>query len=445
MTFAGPPGTSSPQGGQANADRGLRMRLLMERLYPWCRSLTGPGVHATLDALAESLPLEKVATPSGTQVFDWVVPDEWTPRRARLTDASGSVLADLEDHTLHLMGYSVPFEGRLGRDELAPHVHTLPEHPSWIPYRTSYYTPGWGFCLPHERWEAAGEGPFDVVVDSSLEPGELVYGEVVLPGQTEEEVLISAHVCHPSLVNDNLTGIVAAVELALALAAAPRRYTYRFVFAPGTIGSLVWLSRNRDGWQRIRHGLVLTGLGGGGPLVYKRTRRGDRPVDAAAAHVVRRRGGTVRDYSPWGYDERQYNALGFDLPVGRLTRTPHGEYPEYHTSADDLDFVGDDELSDAVEALLEVLAVLEGDDVYVNTSPFGEPQLGKRGLYPSVGGEAAGDAVMAMLWCLALSDGQTGLLAVADRAGLPFASVRVAADRLKNAGLLRVPGADAHE
>ncbi len=415
------------------------MRALLERLYPWCRSLTGPGVRDTLAALAERLPLQLVETPSGTQVFDWEVPDEWTPRGARLTDAGGRVLADLADHSLHLVGYSIPFQGRLSREELAPHVHTLPEHPTWIPYRTSYYTPQWGFCLPHERWAAAGDGPFDVVVDTTLEPGHLVHGELVLPGSSEEEVLVSAHVCHPSLVNDNLSGIAVAAELAAALAQRPRRYTYRFLFAPGTIGSLVWLARNRERWSKVRHGLVLTGLGGGGPLVYKRTRNGARTVDAAAGHVVRRRGGELREYSPWGYDERQYNALGFDLPVGRLSRTPHGEYPEYHTSADDLDFVADDELAESFDAVVEIVDVLEGESTYVNTSPFGEPQLGKRGLYPTTGGLAAGEAVLAMLWALALSDSETGLLAIAERADLPFASLRSAADRLLEAGLLRDP------
>ena len=374
--------------------------------------------------------------PPAPPVFDWAVPDEWTPRRARLTDASGRVVADLVDHTLHLVSYSVPFEGRLTRDQLAPHVHTLPEHPSWIPYRTSYYTPAWGFCLSHEAWEAAGEGPFDVVVDTSLKPGALVYGELVIPGLVDEEVLVSSHVCHPSLVNDNLTGIVVALELARAIAVTPQRLTYRFVFAPGTIGSLTWLSRNREGWSRVRHGLVLTGLGGGGPLVYKRTRQGERPVDEAAGHVVRRRGGSVRDYAPWGYDERQYNALGFDLPVGRLTRTPHGEYPEYHTSADDLDFVDDDDLAGAFDALVEIVDVLRGRGRLSQPTPFGEPQLGKRGLYPAVGGQAASDEVMAMLWCLALSDGATGLLAIAERANLPFAAIRDAADKLVTAGLL---------
>jgi aminopeptidase-like protein len=426
-------------------DRRTSMRQTLERLYPWCRSLTGPGTRDTLEAIAERLPLHIVETPSRTRVFDWEVPDEWTPRGARVTDASGRVIADLADHTLHLVGYSVPFRGRLSRAELAPHIHTLPEHPDWIPYRTSYYTPEWGFCLPHERWLAAGDGPFDVVVDTTLEPGNLHHGELVLPGLSDGgEVLVSAHVCHPSLVNDNLSGIAVAVELAAALARRPRRLTYRFVFAPGTIGSLVWLSHHQEGWSRIRHGLVLTGLGGGGSLVYKRTRHGSRHVDAAAEHVVRRRAGSVRAYAPWGYDERQYNALGFDLPVGRLTRTPHGEYAEYHTSADDLDFVGDDELADAFDAVVEIVDVLEGEAAYTNTSPYGEPQLGKRGLYPSTGGTSAGDDVMAMLWCLAYSDSETGLLAIAERADLPFAAIRSAADRLLAAGLLR-EGQDAGE
>jgi aminopeptidase-like protein len=270
-----------------------------------------------------------------------------------------------------------------------------------------------------------------------LAPGELVYGEVMLPGREQGEVLVSAHVCHPSLVNDNLTGIAVALELLALLAAQPeRRYSYRFVFAPGTIGSLAWLWRNPEARSRVAHGLVLTGLGGGGPLVYKQTRRGTTAVDAAAAHVVGRRRGEVRRYSPYGYDERQYNAVGFDLPVGRLTRTPHGEYPEYHTSADDLDFVADDELEDALGAVAELVAVLEGDRRYVNLSPYGEPQLGKRGLYPTMGGRSATDAVMAMLWTLAYADGDSSLLDVAELADLPFSAVRRAADDLAAAGLL---------
>jgi aminopeptidase-like protein len=282
------------------------------------------------------------------------------------------------------------------------------------------------------------EGPYDVVVDADVGPGELSIGEVVLPGESTDEVLVHVHTCHPSLVNDNLSGIVVATELAGALAALPRRrLTYRFVLAPGIIGSLAWLTLHEGQLDRIRHGLVLAGLGGPGPLVYKRTRHGDRDVDRAAVHVVERSGGEVRDYSPYGYDERQYNSLGYDLPVGRLTRTPHGEYAEYHTSADDLDFVKDVELVGAYAAVGRILEVLEHDAANHNLSPHGEPQLGRRGLYPTLGGKAATEAMMALLWTMACSDGATGLLQVAERAGLDFAVVARAARDLEAASLLR--------
>ena len=413
------------------------MRRQMDRLYPLCRSLTGDGVRATLDVVGESVPLTRHEVPSGTQVFDWTVNDEWNVQDAYIADPEGRRLVDFRACNLHLVSYSVPVRARMTLEELRPHLFTLPEHPMWIPYRTTYYNRTWGFCLSQRQLDALGPGPFDVVVDTTLAPGSLSYGELVLPGQREEEVLISAHVCHPSIANDNLSGIAVATELASALRALPsRRWTYRFLFGPGTIGSLTWLSRNPEAIPRIRAGLVLTGLGGPGSLVYKATRRGDRAVDRAVSHVVRRRGGEVRAYSPYGYDERQYNAVGFDLPVGRLSRIPHGEYPEYHTSADNLDYVHTRELEDALGALLEVVEVLEHDDVFRNLAPYGEPQLGKYGLYPSVGGRSASDAVMAMLWTLGHSDGSTSLLQIADLAGLPFSQVREAAGRLEPAGLL---------
>jgi aminopeptidase-like protein len=345
-------------------------------------------------------------------------------------------VVDFAEHNLHLVGYSPPARTRLSLAELRPHLHTLPDHPDWIPYRTSYYHRDWGFCLTARRLAELADGAYDVVVDTTLAPGELVYGELLVPGETEEEVIVTSHVCHPSLANDNLSGLTVAVELAALLGARSNRYSYRFLFAPGTIGSLTWLSRNADVLPRIRHGVVLTGLGGGGPLIWKRTRHGSRQVDLAASHVVRRRGGEVRDYSPYGYDERQFNAVGFDLPVGRLTRTPHGEYPEYHTSADELGFIADEELEESLAALLEIVEVLEGDATYVNLSPYGEPQLGARGLYPTTGGRSASDAVMAMLWTLGYADGETPLLRVAQLAHLEFAQVRRAADDLLEAGLL---------
>lgn len=409
----------------------------MAELYPLCRSLTGPGTRQTLDLIGREIPISRRAVPSGTEAFDWTINDEWTVRQAYIADVDGRRLVDFAEHNLHLVGYSVPVRARLTLDELRPHLHTLPDHPDWIPYRTTYYSRTWGFCLTQHQLDGLGPGPFDVVVDTTVAPGELGWGELVVPGEQEEEILVSAHICHPSLANDNLSGIVVATELAKAvLALDHRRHTYRFLFAPGTIGSIAWLSQNADAWPRIRHGLVLTGLGGGGRLVYKSTRNGARAVDRAAAHVVRRAGGEVRGYSPYGYDERQYNAVGFDLPVGRLSRTPHGEYPEYHTSADDLDFVGAAELTESYQAVADILDVLEHDRRLLNLSPYGEPQLGKRGLYPTTGGRAATDAVMAMLWTLGYADGEHGLLDVADLADLPFATMDAAARALEEAGLL---------
>ncbi len=418
---------------------GEAMHAAMRRMYPLCRSLTGDGVRATLDIVEESLALERRSVPSGTQAYDWTVNDEWNVRDAYIADRDGRRLVDFREHNLHLVGYSTPVRAEMTLEELRPHLHTLPDHPDWIPYRTTYYARTWGFCLSHRQLLALGEGPFEVVVDATLAPGEMTYAEAVVPGESPEEVMFTAHLCHPSLANDNLSGIAVATEVARTLHQRGTHYTYRFLFAPGTIGSITWLSRNADVVPRLRHGLVLTGLGGPGSLVYKRTRHGGRDVDRAVSHVVARRGGEVRGYSPYGYDERQFNSIGFDLPFGRLSRTPHGEYPEYHTSADDLSFVSPGELADAYAAVMEVVDVLENDRTYVNLSPYGEPQLGKRGIYPTTGGTSATDAVMAMLWTLAYSDGSTSLLDIATLADLRFADIRAAADTLAGARLLGDP------
>lgn len=425
--------------GETDLDAlGRSLHERMAELYPVPRSLTGHGVRTTLDLLSRVVPLERHEVPSGTTAYDWTVAEEWNLREAWIADASGRRLVDSREHNLHVVGYSEPVRLTIPREELLTHLHSLPEHPDWIPYRTSYYHRTWGFCVPHRLVEELGEGPFEVVVDADLAPGHLTYGELVLPGDSEEEVMLTAHLCHPSIANDNLSGLVLATELARTLAALPRRrYTYRFLFAPGTVGSIVWLSRNAEVLPRLRHGLVLTGLGGPGPLVYKRTRRGDRPVDRIVGHVVHRHEGELRDYSPYGYDERQFNSVGFDLPFGRLSRTPHGEYAEYHTSADDLSYVTPAELGRSFRALLEVVDVLEHDRRLDNLSPYGEPQLGKRGVYPTTGGTSASDAVMAMLWTLAYADGETSLLETAVRADVDFAALRAAAEVLEGAGLVR--------
>jgi aminopeptidase-like protein len=417
------------------------MHRLIERLYPIGRSLTGDGVRQTLAGLREYIPLEVREVPTGTRVFDWTVPKEWNIRDAYIKAPSGERVVDFRESNLHVVGYSVPVHKRLGLSELREHLHSLPERPDWIPYRTSYWHETWGFCLPHKRLLALPDGEYEVCIDSSHEDGHLTYGELALPGETADEVLISTHVCHPSLCNDNLSGLVVATFLAKRLAEAPRRrYCYRFVFVPGVIGPITWLALNEDRVARIRHGLVLALLGDPGSSTYKRSRTGDAEIDRAAEHVLRHSGSEYRviDFTPYGYDERQYCSPGIDLPVGRLTRTPHGEFPEYHTSADDLDLVRPEYLADSLAKVAAILEILEANATYVNESPKGEPQLGRRGLYGSLGGETHGrEQEHAMLWVLNLSDGQHSLLDVAEHSGLPFEAIRRSAEKLLEHRLLR--------
>lgn len=413
------------------------MHATMAELYPFCRSITGDGVRRTLDVLGQQVPLQVHEVPSGTPVFDWEVPPEWNVRDAFIADAGGRRVVDFRRSSLHLVSYSVPVDTELTLDELRPHLHSLPKQPDLVPYRTSYYTRDWGFCLSQRSLDALPDGRYRVVVDTTLLPGSLTYAECVLPGETADELVLSTHVCHPSLASDNLSGLVVATQLIRQLAQVPHRLAIRLILAPGTIGSLTWLAGHSEVLSRIRHGLVLTGLGGPGGLVYKRTRSGDSAVDAAATLVLRDRPGSeLRDYSPYGYDERQYNAIGFGLPFGRLSRTPHGEFPEYHTSGDDLDFVTPHSLGDALSTVLDVVDVLDGDRRVRNRFPFGEPQLGRRGLYPSMGGPSATEQTMAMLWLLSMADGTASLVDVAERAGQPFAAIREAAARLEAAGVV---------
>ncbi|MEV0353177.1 DUF4910 domain-containing protein [Nonomuraea sp. NPDC050680] len=419
---------------------GKEMHQLVERLYPLCRSITGDGVRRTLEIVGEHIALNVHEVPTGTQVLDWNVPKEWNIRDAYVKDPTGAKVVDFAESNLHVVGYSVPVSARMPLAELRGHLHTLPDQPGLIPYRTSYYAEDWGFCLRHERLEGLREGEYEVVVDSTLADGHLTYAEHVVPGRTSEEVLISCHTCHPSLANDNLAGIAVAVQLARRLAAASPRYTYRFLFAPGTIGSITWLARNRDAVERVRHGLVLACAGDGGALTYKRSRRGDTEIDRAVGHVLRSSGRPHRtlDFSPYGYDERQYCSPGFDLPVGCLTRSTYAGYPEYHTSGDDPAFVLPESLADTLETCWEVTRVLEGDRRLENLSPYGEPQLGRRGLYGALGGRSdTKQAQMAMLWVLNLSDGTHSLLDIAERAGLPFQAVADAAASLEDAELVR--------
>lgn len=417
---------------------------LIERLYPICRSITGDGVRRTLDILGEHIALERHEVPTGTPVFDWTVPQEWNIRDAYIKATDGRKIVDFKQSNLHVVSYSTAVRARMTLAELRPHLHSLPEHPEWIPYRTAYYTPSWGFCLSHRQLQSLGEGEYEVVIDSQHKDGALSYAECLVPGTSAEEVLVFAHTCHPSLCNDNLSGIGVAVQLAKYLASAQRRYSYRFVFAPATIGSITWLSRNPALLGRIKHGLVAAVLGDPGVLHYKKSRHGDAEIDRAVHCALRDRGTEFKilDFSPWGYDERQFGSPGVALPVGRLTRTPNGCYPEYHSSADDLTLVRPEYIADSIRAYIEVISILEQNRHCRNLSPQGEPQLGRRGLYRKTGGQQdIPDRELALLWVLNQSDGSQSLLDIAERSGLAFASIAAAAADLEAAGLL-APVAD---
>jgi len=435
----------------------------MESILPYWRCITGNGLRETLRAIGEQVPLTLTEVPSGTDVLDWTIPQEWRVREAYIARPDGTRIVDVAASPLHLVQYSTPVNARMTLSDLRSHLHTLPETPDWIPYRTDYYSDGWGFCLSQSMLDALAEdigeeGELEVVVDAELFEGSLTYGEVVVPGQTDNEILITAHACHPALANDNASSLAVATALACQLAQGPLlRHTVRFVFAPGTIGAIAWLAANRQHVGRIQHGLVLANLGDAGGFTYKQSRRGTlgapSVVDRIVPRVLRAGGHEVdvRPFDPFGYDERQYGSPGFDLPVGRLTRTPHAEYPEYHTSADNLSLVRPDSLVESLRVLGRIVSELDRDESSASTTvstsqtphtvrslaPYGEPQLGRRGLYRFPDGTPhPKDLQIAISWVLSLADQRHTLQDVAQRSGLPLDVVREAAHRVSEAGLI---------
>ena len=434
------------EGGAPPDVAGPAMMALIGELFPICRSITGNGVRQTLSILQRHLPLEVNEVPTGTAVLDWTVPHEWNIRDAYIARPDGSRIVDFTGNNLHVVQYSSPIDTVMPLSELRPHLHTLPDAPDWIPYRTSYYTENWGFCLTHRQLSNLPDGLYRVVIDADLKPGHLSYGELLIPGENEETVLFSCHVCHPSLANDNLSGIAVATMLARYVQTLRVRHSYRFLFIPGTIGSLTWLARNEGKIEHISHGLVLSCLGDAGEMTYKQSRRGKAAIDRIVAHVLTHNQvpHRITPFIPYGYDERQYCSPGFNLPVGCLMRTPNGEYPEYHSSADNLSLLRPESLSHSLSVLRRIVAVIEGDAVYRSRNPKGEPQLGRRGLYGTMGGQrAVGYDQMALLWVLNLADGHHSLLDIAERAAVPFAAIRSAADALLAADLLELVSAHA--
>lgn len=419
-------------------DAGSEMYSLIRELFPICRSITGNGVRETLRVIQKQLPIEIHNVPTGTQVFDWTVPKEWNIKDAYVKNPRGERIIDFQQSNLHVVNYSVPVKKRMSLTELRPHLHTLPDSPEWIPYRTSYYNENWGFCLSHKQLLELRDEDYDICIDSSLQPGFLTYGECFLRGASSDEVLVSCHVCHPSLANDNLSGVALAVSLAKHISAAERKYSYRFLFIPGTIGSITWLAGHEADSERIRHGLVLASVGAGDKFTYKKSRQGEAEIDRAVAHVLRHSGSAydILDFSPYGYDERQFCSPAFNLPVGCFMRTPNGSFQEYHTSADNLEFVQPSVLADSFNVACTVIWLTENNCAFVNQNPKCEPQLGKRGLYRAMGGVAGGVDELALLWVLNLSDGNHTLLDIAERAGCAFNTIKCAADLLLEHRLL---------
>lgn len=415
------------------------MHALMTRLYPICRSITGNGFRETLRILQEFFPLHITEVPTGEQAFDWTIPKEWNIHDAYIRNSRGEKVVDFQKLNLHVLNYSTPVKSKLPLSELKKHLFSIPEHPDWVPYRTSYYKENWGFCITHNQLQSLPDDTYEVCIDSTLEKGHLTYGEHFIQGKTEDEVLISCHSCHPSLCNDNLSGIAVATFLARHLGTLSLRYSYRFLFIPGAIGSITWLSKNEQLVPRIKHGLVVACVGDPGCMTYKKSRKGNVEIDEAVLHVLKHSGKEFRtkEFSPYGYDERQYCSPGFNLAVGSLTRTPHGQFPEYHTSADNLEFVQSTSLADSLKTYAGVMDLIEHNGTYINLNPKCEPQLGKRGLYDALGGRTDSPArELAMLWVLNMSDGTNSLLDIAERSGLQFSLVADAAERLLNHALL---------
>jgi aminopeptidase-like protein len=439
---------------------------LLRRLFPICRSITGNGVRQTLAILRDIAPFNLTEIPSGTVCYDWTVPDEWNVRNAYVVDSTGHRVIDFQQSNIHLVNYSIPFEGTLTFDELAPHLYTLPNMPTAIPYRTTYYNRAWGFCLMHEQFQKLDRGTtYHVVVDTMLQPGSLTYGEALLSGTSGKEFLISTYVCHPSLANDNLSGVILWTLLLRELRSRNLHHSYRFVIAPETIGALTYIARNEAAVRALTGGLVATTVAGPGRFGYKQTFHGDSVIDRAVRLTFRELGLEFNEY-PFdvnGSDERQYSTPGLRVPVGTICKDKYYEYPYYHTSLDNLEFVSAANLVETLKLYVLAIEKLEQNRTYRSLNPIGEPMLGKRGLYPKTGGaikqKAAdttahgkrsyavdagnilyGNELDAIRWVLFYADGQTSLLDVAEKTTLPLKQLFEVAEKLTAGELLEAVG-----
>jgi len=413
-----------------------------DRLWPITRSLTGDGNRETLKILSELVELEVHEVPSGTQCFDWTIPPEWNIKDAWIKDENGNKIVDFAKNNLHILGYSVPIHAKMTLSELMPNLYSLPDYPEVIPYLTSYYKERWGFCLSHNELMKIEDGIYEVYIDSDLNPkGNLTYGEAIIKGTSDKEVLFSTYICHPSLANNELSGPLVTAYIYRALKSITNlKYTYRFLFIPETIGSIMYLSKNGSHLKdKLIAGYTVTCIGDSGNFTYKRSRRGNSLADRAAELVLKQteRDYIVKDFFPSGSDERQYCSPGFNLPVGSLMRTMYGVYKEYHTSADNKSFISFEAMQKSIEKYLEIVKIIEMNDYYVNNQPYCEPQLGKRGLYPTLGSQKTHKLfVEALMWFLNYSDGEHDLIEIIEKSGLPYEEFSQVIEKCLDSGLI---------
>ncbi len=422
---------------------GKRIHELVTRLFPLCRSITGNGVRETLRIIKGFIPLTLHEVPSGTRAFDWVVPKEWNITSAWIRDSKGNTVVDFADNNLHVISYSLPVDAHLSLTELKEHLHSIPEQPDAIPYVTSYYKEQWGFCITHRALQALTEDTYHVFIDSTLTPGSLTYGELLLPGKSGKEVFLSTYICHPSMANNELSGPAVTTELVKWLMSAQRRYTYRIVFIPETIGSLVYLSKNLDAMQKnIIAGFNITCVGDDRTYSYLPSRSGTTRADMVARRVLQMRHPEFVRYSflERGSDEREYCSPGVDLPVVSVMRSKYGAYPEYHTSLDDLQLVTPSGLQGGFDVLKECLEWIERNRTY-RVAQLGEPQLARHGLYPTTMDHAGNVSVdMQRLSnlqnVLAYADGDHDVPTMAEMLDVPEADIQRTVATLLEAGLL---------
>ncbi len=427
-----------------------RIESCFDRLWPITRSITGPGFRESLDILSDIIPTERLRFETGRKVFDWTVPREWNAHDAYFVDPYGRKRAKFKENNLHLVSYSTPFQGQMTLDELRPHLHSLPEQPSAIPYITSYYKDTWGFCLSHDELKNLPDGIYRVVVDTELYAGHVEVGEAVLPGTCNDEVVFSTYLCHPSMANDQLSGPLVVAYAYERIAAMPnRRLTYRFVIAPETIGAICYLSERGDHLKKhLVAGYLMACLGDKGKFVYKLSRRENTLADRAAKIALRDLGdyGVVGFDPSNGSDERQYCSPGFNLPFGGLSRTLYGLYSQYHTSLDNKDFIDFDALAGSVDATMAIVNALESNLVWRNTVQCCEPQLGPRGLYRSIGTrDRLTGSMEAMMWLLNLADGEHDVLAIAERSGVNLEALIHVAERVAQSGLIELVSSKSYD